>query len=71
MTSEQVSDDDEASPWAPIIHEALIAADVRQASYVPDAGHARLIDLLKADSSVAATVLTTPAPGRAASGRCC
>jgi len=63
MTTEQASDEDEASPWAPIIYDALIAAEVRQATYVPDAGHSRLIKLLRADRSVAATVLTTEEEG--------
>jgi sulfopyruvate decarboxylase alpha subunit len=54
---------DEGSPWAPIIFEALVAANVRQATYVPDAGHARLIDLLRADARVTTTVLTTEEEG--------
>lgn len=54
---------DEGSPWAPIIYEALAAAGVRQATYVPDAGHARLIDLLRADPAVTTTVLTTEEEG--------
>ena len=58
---------DEASPWAPIIHDALVAADVRQVSYVPDAGHARLIDLARATPSMRAIVLTTEEEGVALS----
>jgi sulfopyruvate decarboxylase alpha subunit len=38
-------------------------AQVRQASYVPDAGHAQLIELLHADPDVATTVLTTEEEG--------
>ena len=55
--------DDAGSPWAPIIHRALVAADVRQATYVPDAGHARLIQLLRATPSIVTTVLTTEEEG--------
>ena len=36
---------------------------VTHTSYVPDAGHARLIDLLRSDSEVTATVLTTEEEG--------
>jgi sulfopyruvate decarboxylase alpha subunit len=54
---------DEGSPWAPIIYEALAAAGVRQATYVPDAGHARLIEMLRADPGIATTVLTTEEEG--------
>jgi sulfopyruvate decarboxylase TPP-binding subunit len=51
------------SPWAPILHDALVAADVRQVTYVPDAGHARLIGLLRDSPAIAATVLTTEEEG--------
>ena len=47
------------SPWAPILHAALLAADVRHVTYVPDAGHARLIEMLRDTPGVTATVLTT------------
>ena len=53
----------DASPWAPIIYDALVGAGVRQASYVPDAGHARLIQLLRADPSITTPVLTTEEEG--------
>jgi sulfopyruvate decarboxylase alpha subunit len=56
-------DQDEGSPWAPIIYEALKAAKVAQATYVPDAGHARLINLLRGDPDIATTVLTTEEEG--------
>jgi sulfopyruvate decarboxylase alpha subunit len=45
----------------------LKAADVRQVSYVPDAGHSRLIELLHADSDIQTTVLTTEEEGIALS----
>ena len=54
---------DVASPWARTIYDALIAADVRQVTYVPDAGHARLIDLVRASKAIKATVLTTEEEG--------
>ena len=54
---------DVASPWARTIYDALIAADVRQVTYVPDAGHARLIDLVRATKTIKATVLTTEEEG--------
>jgi sulfopyruvate decarboxylase alpha subunit len=54
---------DVASPWARTIYDALIAADVRQVTYVPDAGHAHLIDLVRATKTIKATVLTTEEEG--------
>jgi sulfopyruvate decarboxylase alpha subunit len=54
---------DAQAPWARIICDALIAADVRQATYVPDAGHARLIELLQANADVRTTVLSTEEEG--------
>ena len=54
---------DEASPWARIIYDALAAAGVRQVTYVPDAGHARLIELFNATPEVASLVLTTEEEG--------
>lgn len=50
-------------PWPDRLHAQLRAANVTHASYVPDAGHARLIDLLHADNAVTATVLTTEEEG--------
>jgi sulfopyruvate decarboxylase alpha subunit len=54
---------DAASPWARIAYDALIAADVRQVTYVPDAGHARLIELARANPTINTTVLTTEEDG--------
>jgi sulfopyruvate decarboxylase alpha subunit len=53
--------------WPAEIYQALKDAQVRQASYVPDAGHARLIELLHADPEVHTTVLTTEEEGVALS----
>jgi sulfopyruvate decarboxylase alpha subunit len=45
------------------LYRQLKTAQVRQVSYVPDAGHAQLIDLLKADPEIVANVLTTEEEG--------
>ena len=55
------------SPWAPIIFEALKAANVSQLSYVPDAGHARLIRMCSAYEGMKTIVLTTEEEGIAVS----
>lgn len=52
-----------APDWPLDLYRVLKDARIRQASYVPDAGHARLIDLLHADPEVATTVLTTEEEG--------
>src|SRR5579871_6541279 len=52
-----------ALDWPLDIHHALGAAAVRQISYVPDAGHARLIELCRDDPGMVATVLTTEEEG--------
>ena len=51
------------SPWAPIIFDALQQANIRQVSYVPDAGHARLIRMCSADENMKSIVLTTEEEG--------
>jgi sulfopyruvate decarboxylase alpha subunit len=53
----------ESSPWASVIHEALSAGGVRHVSYVPDAGHAQLIELALANPVMKTTVLTTEEEG--------
>jgi sulfopyruvate decarboxylase alpha subunit len=55
MTSETV--------WPRDIYRVLKQARIRQASYVPDAGHGQLIDLLHADPEIQTTVLTTEEEG--------
>jgi sulfopyruvate decarboxylase alpha subunit len=55
-----------ASPgpaWADEIHEVLSALHVRQVGLVPDAGHARLIDLCRADHAMRVVPLTTEEEG--------
>ena len=46
--------------WPSELYRVLKAADVRQMSYVPDAGHAALIEFFHADTDVTCNVLTTP-----------
>ena len=52
-----------AVDWPGDIHIALAAARVRQVSYVPDAGHARLIQLCGADPTIETVSLTTEEEG--------
>src|SRR5437016_4402316 len=53
----------EALDWPAAIHSALKSQRVRQVSYVPDAGHKRLIELCHADRSMTAVPLTTEEEG--------
>ncbi len=56
------SDSDPAA-WQDALYATLKAGGIRQMSYVPDAGHARLIARLEADPEVACTLLTTEEEG--------
>ena len=49
--------------WADDIHGVLKENGVRQVAYVPDSGHARLINLVRADKSMRAIPLTTEEEG--------
>src|SRR5262245_38372029 len=49
--------------WSVEIYNHLKAAHVRQIAYVPDAGHAKLIELFLADREIVSTVLTTEEEG--------
>ncbi|MSQ19272.1 MAG: phosphonopyruvate decarboxylase [Betaproteobacteria bacterium] len=49
--------------WPDELYEALMAADVRQVGYVPDAGHRRLIERCHANPQLATTSLTTEEEG--------
>jgi sulfopyruvate decarboxylase alpha subunit len=49
--------------WPLRIHAAFQALRVQQVGYVPDAGHARLIERCHADPSMRTTVLTTEEEG--------
>ena len=55
--------EDFSPSWPAEVHAVLGRAGIRQAFYVPDAGLSRLIELLRADPDVAATVLTTEQEG--------
>jgi sulfopyruvate decarboxylase alpha subunit len=57
----------EAIDWPLAIYDALKRARVRQVSYVPDAGHSRLINLAHEDAAMDTTVLTTEEEGIALS----
>src|ERR1700752_2521241 len=52
-----------ARVWQDQVYEALKRAGVRQLSYVPDAGDARLIERAHADNEMQAVVLTTEEEG--------
>ena len=49
--------------WPAAIYRALKQHRIRQVSYVPDAGHKRLIELCHADRSMAVVPLTTEEEG--------
>jgi sulfopyruvate decarboxylase alpha subunit len=49
--------------WPDELFTVLKAADIRQVGYVPDAGHARLIERCAADPSIRDVVLTTEEEG--------
>jgi sulfopyruvate decarboxylase alpha subunit len=51
------------SSWPDEIYRALGELGVRQVAYVPDAGHARLIELCQQDPAVTTVVLTTEEEG--------
>ena len=53
--------------WPATIHRTLKEYGVAQMSYVPDAGHSRLIELSHADPAIQTTVLTTEEEGVALS----
>ena len=52
-----------AQDWPLALHGVLRAHDVRQMSYVPDAGHSRLIELFQQDGTTRCNVLTTEEEG--------
>ena len=53
----------DSTDWPGRIHAVLQGLEIRQVAYVPDAGHARLIQLCEQDPGMAATVLTTEEEG--------
>ncbi len=56
-------DKTEVSDWPLDLYRLLKAESVGQVSYVPDAGHARLIELFLEDPAVVTNVLTTEEEG--------
>src|SRR5262245_18342397 len=53
----------DAQNWSNLIFEKLREFDVRHVTYVPDSGHARLIELCHAANEIKPTVLTTEEEG--------
>jgi len=53
----------QADDWPDRLFETLKRAGIRQVGYVPDAGHARLIDRCRADGEIRDVVLTTEEEG--------
>jgi sulfopyruvate decarboxylase alpha subunit len=53
----------EQQPWPDRIHAIFGRVGIRQVGYVPDAGHARLIELCRNDPGIADVVLTTEEEG--------
>lgn len=49
--------------WPREIHRVFRESDIRQVCYVPDAGHARLVELCHADKSLHTVSLTTEEEG--------
>jgi len=49
--------------WPDQLFDVLKRADIRQVGYVPDAGHARLIERCKADPDIRDVVLTSEQEG--------
>jgi sulfopyruvate decarboxylase alpha subunit len=52
-----------ATDWPLAIHNVLAGNGIRQVSYVPDAGHKRLIELCQSDKAMRTVVLTTEEEG--------
>ena len=53
----------QAGQWPDQLFETIKRGGVRQVGYVPDAGHARLIDRCRADADIHDVVLTTEEEG--------
>ncbi len=63
MALGKTEQNDTARGWQHDVYDILRAHDVTQFSYVPDAGHAVLIDLSIADAQVHSIALTTEEEG--------
>jgi len=55
----------ETESWSQDTYNVLKAASISQISYVPDAGHARMIELFNGDADVTTNVLTSEEEGMA------
>jgi sulfopyruvate decarboxylase alpha subunit len=53
----------DAADWRDGVFAVLKAAQIRQVGYVPDAGHARLIELCRGDPDIRAVPLTSEEEG--------
>ena len=58
-----MSDGGENHSWPQRLYDVLRRSEIRHITYVPDVGHADLIDLAHADSDMRASVLTTEEEG--------
>ena len=56
-------DDQTNTRWPDTIYDHFKRVGIRQVGYVPDAGHARLIDRCRADAQIRDVVLTTEEEG--------
>jgi sulfopyruvate decarboxylase alpha subunit len=54
-----------APEWPERLYQVLISGGIRQAYYVPDAGHSRLIERLDGDPAIKTMVLTSEQEGLA------
>jgi sulfopyruvate decarboxylase alpha subunit len=63
MPRKAVSSSSRALDWPAELFRALKSHQVRQVSYVPDAGHKRLIELCHGDGGMAVVPLTTEEEG--------
>jgi sulfopyruvate decarboxylase alpha subunit len=59
----QLSTRSRQPPWPDRIHATFARVGIRQVGYVPDAGHARLIELCRNDPNITDVVLTTEEEG--------
>jgi sulfopyruvate decarboxylase alpha subunit len=63
VAGDDSTDRTEVSDWPQDLYRLLKEEAVQQVSYVPDAGHARLIELFLQDPTVVTNVLTTEEEG--------
>jgi sulfopyruvate decarboxylase alpha subunit len=63
MSEDENKSEQNAAAWPAEIFDVLKSAGIRQAAYVPDAGHGRLIELCQADEHIKAVPLTTEEEG--------